>query len=175
MLGARVPTWAPFGRYEGMDMHIDPFFCETLATAADRGEADATALERLLDGSPAAARWTDCAAVLVVLIDALTRGGKDARVLAAMHAFRAANAGREQTEAAVRSAIGTVERSRQTDEDVVVHLWEVCRLGIVLSRMLAGAERVDGGDPIRRCGLSEPPAHWWRADSRTQHAPVVQQ
>jgi len=158
-----------------MNIHIDPFFCEALATAADRGAADAAALERLLDGSPAAARWADCAGVLVVLIDALTRGGKDTRVLAAMHAFRAAGAGREQTEAAVRSAIDAVERSQQADEDVVVHLWEVCRLGILLSRMLAAAERVDGGDPIRWCGLSEPPAHWLRADPRTQHAPIVQQ
>jgi len=158
-----------------MYTRIDPLFCEALATAADRGEADATVLERLLDGSPAAARWTDCATVLVMLIDALTRGGYDARVPAAMHAVQAAGAGREQTETAVRSAVGAVEQSQQAHEDVVPHLWEVCRLGILLSRMLAAAEQTEGGDPIRWCGISEPPAHWLRADTRTQHAAVAQQ
>lgn len=158
-----------------MHTHIDPLFCEALATAADRGEADAAALERLLDGSPAAARWTDCATVLVMLIDALTRGGHDARVLAAMYAFQAAGSGREQTEAAVRSAVGAVERSQQTNEDVVPHLWEVCRLSILLSRMLAAAERTAGGDPIRWLCISEAPAHWLRTNPRTQHAAVAQQ
>lgn len=158
-----------------MNTHIDPFFCEALATTADRGEADAAALERLLDGSPAAARWADCATVLVTLIDAFTRGGRDARVLAATHAFQAAGVEREQTEAALRAAINAVERSQKVNEDVVVHLWEVCRLSILLSRMLAAAERVEGGDPIRWCGISEPPAHWLRTDPRTQHASVAQQ
>jgi hypothetical protein len=110
-----------------------------------------------------------------MLIDALTRGGHDARVLAAMHAFQAAGASREQTEAAVRSAVGAVERSQQTNEDVVPHLWEVCRLSTLLSRMLAAAERTAGGDPIRWCCTSEAPAHWLRTDPRTQHAAVAQQ
>jgi hypothetical protein len=158
-----------------MYTHIDPLFCEALATTADRGEADAAALERLLDGSPAAARWADCSTLLVVLLDALTHGGRDARVLAAMHAFRAAGAVREQTEAALRTTIDAVERAQKVNEHIVVHLWEVCRLDILLSRMLAAAERVEGGDPIRWCGISEPAAHWLRTDPRTQHAAVTQQ
>lgn len=173
--GGRGPIWAAFGRSDYMNARIDPLFCAALATAADRGEADEVVLERLLDGSPAAERWSDCSTLLISLIDSLTRGGIEDRVLVAMHVFESAGAKREQTEAAVRSASNAVERIQQSDEDVVLYLWEVCRLGILLSHLLAVAEQVAGGDPVRWCGGSEPPVHRSRPDTSTQHAPVAQQ
>jgi len=153
---------------------LDIHFAESVAAAADRRECDTTVvLERLLDGSPAVARWGDLALMLRKLTDAFTRGVETYRLEATIHALDSAGALLETTKAALVAADRFFEDGGTGVEEISLHLWETCRVVLVISRLLAGAERAAGGDPIRWGVLTDAPAHWLRTDTRAKHTAVL--
>jgi len=153
---------------------LDIHFAESVAVAADRMESDtAVVLERLLDGSPAVARWGDLALMLRKLTDALTRGVETYRLESTIHALDSAGALLDTTKAALVAADQFFEDGGTGVDAISLHLWETCRVVLVISRLLAGAEKAAGGDPIRWSVLTGGPAHWLRPDTRAKHAAVL--
>jgi hypothetical protein len=141
---------------------IDQVFAETMAKMADKTSSNYAELaESILEGVPMAERWRDISNILVEMLDQLSKQGAERRLEVAKNMIETASGANENYLKSVAAAVENIAGEETFDEYSVVHVLRGCELVLSWSNLLAGAERVRGGDPIRWCAeIAERPSHW---------------